>query len=62
MSIEVALSEIDSMITFYDKQLFIKLFGNIINESFIKRLEVNESVDTIFNDLCQALKEKSSLK
>jgi hypothetical protein len=54
---EQALVDKEFMYSLNDKSLFITLYGNLINDSFKKRVENKESIDDIFKDLCKQLQE-----
>jgi hypothetical protein len=52
-----ALLDKDMMNFSSDKKLYITLYGNLINESFKKRVEDKEDIDDVFNDLVKSLQE-----
>jgi hypothetical protein len=54
---EQALVDKEFMYSLNDKSLFIILYGNLISDSFKKRVENKESIDDIFKDLCKQLQE-----
>jgi hypothetical protein len=54
---EQALVDKEFMYSLNDKSLFITLYGNLISDSFKKRVENKESIDDIFKDLCKQLQE-----
>jgi hypothetical protein len=56
-NLETALRDKDLMLSSSDKKLYITLYGNLVNESFKKRVEEKEDVNKIFEELCIHLQE-----
>jgi hypothetical protein len=56
-TLDSALRDKDLMFSTSDKKLFITLYGNLINDSFKKRVEQKEDINKIFKELCKCLQE-----
>jgi hypothetical protein len=56
-TVETALRDKDLMLSSTDKKLYITLYGNLVNESFKKRVEEKEDINKIFDELCIQLEE-----